>query len=186
MDGWMDQQPLDINRNLKNNVVGKRNKYKRAKRPQAKLYTITSNSSYSSSSSYQRYCHNCNIAEHTLFNGVNLLHSTLQNSADQVDIVQAVKCMISLEYQCTLNVVCIDQGWVLVLNTFKLSTAINRYQVSINLNQSIFICIAPNHNKVISRHFTHRAGSKPNSSGFNFKDTQHSHMSNKWQEKTPF
>ena len=32
-----------------------------------------------------------------------------------------------------------------------------------SLNQSIFICIAPNHNKVISRLFTHRAGSKPNS-----------------------
>ena len=48
---------------------------------------------------------------------------------------------------------------------------------SINQSQSIFICIVPNHNKVISRHFTHRAGSKPNSSCFNFKETQHSHMS---------
>ena len=45
-----------------------------------------------------------------------------------------------------------------------------------SINQSIFICIAPNHNKVISKHFPHRAGSKPNSSGFNFKETQHSHM----------
>ena len=53
-------------------------------------------------------------------------------------------------------------------------------------NQSVFICIASNHNKVISRHFTHRAGSKPNSSGFNFKETQHSHMSNSGKEKLPF
>ena len=50
-------------------------------------------------------------------------------------------------------------------------------------NQSIFICIVPNHNRVISRHFTHRAGSKPNSSGFNFKETQHSHMSNSGKKK---
>ena len=52
--------------------------------------------------------------------------------------------------------------------------------------QSIFICIAPNHNNVISRLFTHRAASKPNSSGFNFKETQHSHMSNSGKKKLPF
>ena len=55
-----------------------------------------------------------------------------------------------------------------------------------SVNQSIFICIAPNHNRVVSKHFTHRAGSKPNSSGFNFKETQHSHISNSGKKKLPF
>ena len=41
------------------------------------------------------------------------------------------------------------------------------YVFCLFFNQSIFICIAPNHSKVISGHFTHRTGSKPNSSGFN-------------------
>ena len=57
--------------------------------------------------------------------------------------------------------------------------------LSVSINQSIFICIVPNHNKVISRHFTHRAGSKSTSSGFNFKETQHSNMSNSGDKKLP-
>ena len=69
------------------------------------------------------------------------------------------------------------------LDTLRYRQTGGHSQVSIN--QSIIICIAPNHNKVISRLFTHRAGSKPNSSGFNFKETQHSHMRHSGEKKLP-
>ena len=59
------------------------------------------------------------------------------------------------------------------------------YQCSVRISihsLSIFICIAPNHKKVISRHFTHRAGSKPNSSGFILKRPNIPTSASTWQQ----